>query len=91
LIKDVPYLKSEDLPKVPLVLDGISSRFIHENRIIPIEFRNNILKIVMANPEDSATLDALRVATSSDVLVYAGDSKMVEDYISKFYGQESQI
>jgi general secretion pathway protein E len=90
LIKDVPYLKSEDLPKVPLVLNGISSRFIHENRIIPIDLKNNILKIVMANPEDSATLDALRVATSSDVLVYAGDSKMVEDYISKFYGQESQ-
>ncbi len=90
MIKNVPYLKSEDLPKVPLVLNGISSRFIHENRIIPIELKNNILKIVMATPEDSATIDALRVATSSDILVYAGDSKMVEDYISRFYGQESQ-
>jgi general secretion pathway protein E len=44
----------------------------------------------MANPEDTATIDALRVATASDVIVYAGDNKVLEEYISKFYGQESQ-
>jgi general secretion pathway protein E len=90
MIKDIPYLKSEDLPKVPFVLNGISSRFIRENKVIPLELKNNILKVVMANPEDNATIDALRVATTSDVMVYAGDSKVLEDYISKFYGHESQ-
>ncbi len=90
MIKDIPCLKLEDLPKVPFVLNGISSRFIRENKIIPLEFKNNILKVVLANPEDATIIDALRVATSADVIVYAGDSKMLEEYISRFYGQESQ-
>ena len=83
-------MKSEDLPKVPFVINGISSRFIRENKIIPIELKNNILKVVMVNPEDTATIDALKVATSADVIVYTGDGKVLEEYIFKFYGQESQ-
>ena len=87
---NTPYLNIDDLPKVPFVLNGISSRFIRENRIIPLEFKNNVLKVVMADVEDSATIDALRVATSADVMVYTCDGKALEEYISKFYEQESQ-
>ena len=90
MIKDIPYLNSEDLPKVPFVINGISSRFIRENRIVPLEIKNNILKVVMANPEDSATIDALKVATSADIMVYACDSEVLEEYLARFYEQESQ-
>lgn len=90
MIKDIPYLKSEDLPKVPFVLNGISSRFIRENRIIPLELKNNVLKAVMANPEDTTAIDALRVATSADIMVYACDNNVIEEYISRFYEQETQ-
>lgn len=90
MIREIQHLNPENLPKVPFVLNGISSRFIRENKIIPIELKNNILKVVMVNPEDTATIDALKVATSADVMVYTGDSKVLEEYISRFYGQESQ-
>ena len=90
MIEEIRYLKPEDLPKVPIVLNGISSRFIRENRVIPLEIKNNILKVVMANPEDRATIDALRVATSADIMVYTSDTEVLDEYISKFYGQESQ-
>jgi general secretion pathway protein E len=85
-----PFLQAEDLPKMPLVLDGISSRFIQANRIIPIEFNDNVLKIVMANPDDKTTVDAIKVAISADVLVYAADPQAIDEYISRFYGQEPQ-
>lgn len=84
------FISSEDLPKVPFVLNGISSRFIRENMVVPLELKNNTLKVVMANPNDRETIDALGVATSSDVLVYTTDGKALNDYISKFYSQEPQ-
>jgi general secretion pathway protein E len=90
VIKEIQYLAPEDLPKVPIVLEGISSRFIRENRVVPLELKSNILKVLMANPEDRATLDALSVATAADIMVYLCDSKVLDEYISKFYGQESQ-
>jgi general secretion pathway protein E len=90
LIKEIHYLKPEELPKVPIVLEGLASRFIRENRVIPLELKNNVLKVLMANPEDKATIDALRVATSADIIVYVSDPTVLDEYISRFYGQESQ-
>jgi len=90
MIKDIPRIEPEELPNVPFVINGISSRFIRENRIIPLELKNNVLKVVVAVPGDTATIDALKVATSSDVVVYTCDSKTIEEYIAKFYGQEAQ-
>lgn len=90
MIKEIHYLEPEDLPKVPIVLEGISSRFIRENRVIPLELKNSVLKVLMASPEDKATIDALRVATSADIIVYVSDTAVLDEYISRFYGQETQ-
>ena len=90
MIRDIPYLNPDDLPKVPFVINGISSRFIRENRIVPLDLKNNVLKVVMANPDDTAAVDALRVASAADVVIYASDNGALEEYISRFYEQESQ-
>ena len=80
----------EELPKVPLVLDGLSSRFIRENRIVPLELKNDVFKVLMADPDDGEVIDALRVALGADVQAHAGDGKAIDDYISRYYGQETQ-
>ena len=64
-------LRAEDFPKVPLVLDGISSRFIRENKIIPIEMKNNILKVIMADPGDREVVEALKVASAAEVISWS--------------------
>ncbi len=90
MIKEKHYLKPEDLPKVPIVLESLSSRFIRENRVIPLELKNSVLKVLMANPEDKPTIDALRVATSADIIIYVSDTAALDEYISRFYAQEAQ-
>ena len=84
------YINSDDFPTVPLVLDGVSSRFIRENKIIPIELKNNILKVILANPDDREIIEALRATLSADVIVYTGDSQTIDEYIARFYGQGPQ-
>jgi len=79
-----------DLPKVPLVLNGISARFIRERLVVPLELRQNVLKVVMANPGDRSTIDAIEVATGASLDVLAADPKGLSEYIARFYGQESQ-
>ncbi|MDD5009406.1 MAG: ATPase, T2SS/T4P/T4SS family, partial [Syntrophorhabdaceae bacterium] len=84
------YVKPEDFPKVPLVLDVISPRFIRENKIIPVELKNNVLKVILANPGDREIIEALRVATAADIIVYGGDRQLIDDYVSRFYDQGPQ-
>ncbi len=88
--EEIRCLVPEDLPKVPIVINSISTRFIRENLVVPLEFKNNILKVAMANPDDRATVDALMVATAAEVVVYAIESKVLDEYLAKFYGQEAQ-
>ncbi len=86
----VVYIGEEDFPKVPLMLDNISSRFIRENRIIPVELRNNTLKVILGNPTDREVIESLKVASGAEVIVYGGDNGVIDEYIAKFYGQEAQ-
>jgi general secretion pathway protein E len=90
MTKEPERLTEESLPKMPLIIDGISSRFIREHRLIPFEQKNNVLKVAAPGSVSSMAVDALRVATASEVLVYATDDKLIDDYIARFYGQEAQ-
>lgn len=86
----IPRLGPDEFPKVPFVVDSVSSRFIREHKIVPVGLENNVLKVIMADPDDLDAIDALRVAVSGDVKIFAADPKAIEEYISRFYGQEGQ-
>lgn len=84
-------LKPESFPKVPLVLDGVSSRFISRNRVIPCEIRNGTLTVITAAPVDTSLIDALNVATGYEVEAFTADESEIDEYIDKFYGKEAAI
>ena len=86
----VEHLSVDELPKMPFVLVGVSARFIRENRIVPLELRDNVLSVLMADPGNRAAIDALKVAASARVRVFTGDEARIEEYISRFYGKEAQ-
>jgi general secretion pathway protein E len=88
--KKITFLSPEEFPKVPLVIEGISTRFIRENKVIPFEVKNDVLKVIVADPADREVLNALRVATAGDIEVYTGDREMIDELLSKFYSQEDQ-
>jgi general secretion pathway protein E len=83
-------LSEEDFPKVPTVLEVVSSRFIRENRIVPLELKGNILKVVMEDPTNEDVIDALKMAISGDVVIYTSDASLIDDFLLRYYGQEQQ-
>lgn len=84
------HLPEDRFPKVPFIIDGISSRFIRENRVIPLDFNGNVLKIIMDNPHNIDVINSLRVAVAAEVAVYTGDSRAIEDYLNRFYDRDNQ-
>ncbi|PKN37553.1 MAG: type II secretion system protein GspE [Deltaproteobacteria bacterium HGW-Deltaproteobacteria-2] len=89
-MQNIKYLEPENFPKVPFVLETLSARFIREKKIVPLEFKQNTLKIVMADPDNQEVIDALKVAVSHDIEIYSSNLKAIEEYIEKFYTQEIQ-
>jgi general secretion pathway protein E len=89
-ISERTIVTEDELPKVPLMIDGISSRFIRENKVILLDQRDNRLKVLMANPEDAEIIRALSLAAGMDITVCTAEIGLIDDYVSKFYGQDGQ-
>ena len=88
--RKIEYLSIDELPRVPFVLDGISARFIRENRIVPLELRDDVLNVLIADPDNRAAIDALKVAVATHVKVFTCDEAVIGEYINRFYGKEAQ-
>jgi general secretion pathway protein E len=86
----VSFINKEDFPKVPFVISGLSSRFVLDNKFIPVEFKNNVFKVIMASPDNEDTINALKVSLRADVVVYSSDAQAIDEYLTRYYGQESQ-
>ena len=90
LHSDTRYFEPDDFPKVPFMMETLSVRFLRENKVVPLEFKQDTLKIIMADPHNQAVIDAIKIAVSHKLEIYTSDSKAIEDHLEKFYGQEIQ-
>ena len=88
--QNVPYLEPENFPNVPFIMETLSVRFIRENKIVPLELKQDTLKIVMADPHNQAVIDAIKVAVSHNLEIYTSECHAIEDHLEKFYSQEMQ-
>lgn len=87
---EVPYLEPENFPKVPFVMETLSVRFIRENKVVPLEFKQDTLKIVMADPHNQEVIDAIKIAVSHNLEIYTSESQAINDHLEKFYSQDVQ-
>ncbi|NTW64669.1 MAG: Flp pilus assembly complex ATPase component TadA, partial [Chlorobiaceae bacterium] len=90
LQQNVPYLEPENFPNVPFIMETLSVRFIRENKVLPLELKQDTLKIVMADPYNQAVIDAIKVAVSHNLEIYTSECQAIDDHLEKFYSQEMQ-
>ncbi len=89
-MSDKSYQSLEDFPKMPYVPDGLSSRFIRENRIVPLGLEDGTLSVIMADPEDAQTVTALKVALEAELRVFGAPGPLIDEYWMRFYGRKPE-
>ena len=73
------FAADDDFPKEPTVYENLSIQFMKESKFIPAFQENNTLTVIMSNPFDFYTLDAIRLATRKNIKVLiGGESKILE-------------
>jgi general secretion pathway protein E len=83
--RTAPYPKN-DYPDDPIILDGLSTRFMRHNLVLPVEREENRLTVVMVRPDDAETIEALRMVTGLDVLPSLGREDDILDALERLYG-----
>jgi general secretion pathway protein E len=82
----VPFASEDDFPKEPMLFDQISVQFMKAAKFIPAGLENNTLTVIMSNPSDFYTLDAIRVATNHEIRPLLGRESEILQAIERSYG-----
>ncbi len=84
-----PFATQADFPQEPLLINNLSTQFMKESKFIPCRLEEGVLTIIMGNPLDFYTLDAIRLATNHDIRVLTGREDEILIAIERFYGSGS--
>jgi general secretion pathway protein E len=80
------FASQDDFPKEPLLFDHLSAQFMKESKFIPSRLTDKALRVIMSNPLDFYTIDAIRLATNYEVHVLAGRENEILEAIERSYG-----
>lgn len=83
---DFPTLNNEDFPGTPIFEDALPSKFLKEYFVVPIEHLNEILVVAMADPTDTYTLQAIKLATNKEIVPKIASIAQIEKTLERFYG-----
>ncbi len=82
----VPFATKEDFPKEPLLIERLPVHFMRESKFIPARLTDNELTVIMSNPLDFYTIDAIRLATNHQIRPLAGEEPEILLMLEQFYG-----
>ena len=82
----VPFASKEDYPQELILVNNLSIQFMKESRFIPARLVDKELTVIMSNPLDFYTMDAIRLATNCDIRVLAGREVDILWAIDQYYG-----
>jgi general secretion pathway protein E len=82
----VPFTTKDDFPKEPLFIDHLPAQFMKESKFIPARLIDNELTVIMSNPLDFYTIDAIRLATDYEIRPLMGEESEIVWAIERLYG-----
>jgi general secretion pathway protein E len=82
----VPFAAKEDFPQEAVLVNTLSIQFMKESKFIPARLIDKELTVIMGNPLDFYTIDAIRLATHCDIRVLAGKETEILEAIERSYG-----
>jgi general secretion pathway protein E len=83
---EVPFATKDDFPQEPLLINNLSVQFMKESKFIPARLIDQELAVIMSNPLDYYTIDAIRLATGHEVRPLIGKETEILWAIDQYYG-----
>ncbi|RPE79564.1 type II secretion system ATPase GspE [Vulcaniibacterium tengchongense] len=86
-VMGLPLVSAKDAPELPPEGVGLSVRFMKQFAVCPVAESESAVDVLMADPQDAYTLDALRLATGREVRPKVALRSEIGDLIERWHGQ----
>lgn len=84
---DVPLVMSAQTPEFSEKPPGIPRRFLKHHGLVPLEWNETHLHLLVADPSDPFPIQALEYATQRRARLSIGLRSEIEQLVERFYGQ----
>ncbi|HEY6000503.1 MAG TPA: type II secretion system ATPase GspE [bacterium] len=85
----LPYLEAGGYPETPWAGTGLSVKFLRRYRCLPLAVEAGRLRVAMADPADTATLEAIRAWTGLEAEPAVGEEADILEAVERLYGSGS--
>ena len=86
----LPLVEKKAFPDQPVVAEAVSSKFLKESQTLILAEDDDRITVVMANPEDSYVIDALKLITGKAVEPCVGVASEIAAALDQIYRQERE-
>lgn len=86
-VLDLPLVSVKDAPELPPEGVALSTRFMKQFAVCPVGESESAVDVLMADPQDLYTIDALRLATGRDVRPAVALRSEIGDLVERWFGQ----
>jgi len=83
----LPLVSVKDAPELPPEVAALSPKFMKQFHVVPVAERDQVLDVLVADPQDLYALDAVRLATGRDVRPSIALRSEIDDLIERWFGQ----
>jgi general secretion pathway protein E len=81
----VPAISRKEFPATPVPLGSLSLSFLQYERILPLEIRDGVMHVAMADPGDLYSLHALQLATDLRVEPMIARERDISEALEGYY------
>lgn len=81
------YVDLTEVVIPPAIVELVPESVARENAILPLSKDDGVLKVIVSDPQDYATLDKLRFILDCDVKVVLAPRESILEAINRYYGQ----
>jgi general secretion pathway protein E len=81
---------SGEYPAVPIETERLPFRFLRAFHVLPVHLENKVLSLVMADPLDSETQNAIRLRTGFTLQVFLGSESEIQIQLDRLYGGDEE-
>jgi general secretion pathway protein E len=86
---NAPLIPAAEYPAVPLELEKLSSKFLRQFKVLPLDLENNQLTVAMADPSDLDTIESLRLFTGNEIKIRLGLENEISEALERLYAGDN--
>ncbi|MDQ3205914.1 MAG: type II secretion system ATPase GspE [Pseudomonadota bacterium] len=86
-VLDLPLVSTKDAPELPPDGVALTPKFMKQFAVCPLAESDTAVDVLVADPQDPYTLEAVRLATGRQVRALVALRSEIDDLIERWYGQ----